>query len=61
MEVNFTVNKDFRDAREKIKGQYSMHVDYLGKTIYNELISLTASEVRRRIGDEVKSSLLIHY
>ena len=57
MKGNFKVNKYFRDASEKIKGQYSMHVDYLSKTIYSELISLMASEVRRRIGDEVRSSL----
>ena len=36
-------------------------VDYLSEAIYNELVSLMASEVLKRIGDEVKVVYFIHY
>ena len=36
--------------------QYSIHTDYLSKTIYNELISIMADEVRQNIYKEISET-----
>ena len=49
MELEFQLHQQFQVQRENITNQYSMHHDYLSKTIFNEIISIMADEVYSRI------------
>ena len=53
MELEFELHPEFQAQRESVMKQYSVHSDYLGKTIFNEFISIMASEVKSAIFEEV--------
>jgi hypothetical protein len=53
MELEFELHPEFQAQRESAMKQYSVHCDYLSKTIFNEFISIMASEVKSAIFEEV--------
>ena len=53
MELEFKLHPDFQTQREAIMKQYSVHNDYLSKTIFNDFIFIMASEVKSAIFEEV--------
>ena len=56
LELEFQLHPQFKAQRESIMSQYSIHTDYLSKTIYNELISIMADEVRQNIYKEISET-----
>ena len=56
MELEFQLHQQFQVQREDITNQYSIHQDYLSKTIFNEIISIMADEVKKTIFQEVVST-----
>ena len=56
MELEFQLHPEFQQLRDFVRRQYSVHTDYLSKTIYNEHIETMADEVRRVIAAEVSES-----
>lgn len=53
MELEFELHPEFQTQREAIMKQYSVHNDYLSKTIFNDFIFIMASEVKSAIFEEV--------
>ena len=56
LELEFQLHPEFKAQRESIMSQYSIHTDYLSKTIYNELILIMAVEVRQNIYKEISEN-----
>lgn len=56
MELEFELHSEFDAQRQAIKSQYSIHTDYLSKTIYNEFITIMSSQVKEAIFQEVAST-----
>ena len=49
MELEFELHSEFEEQRQAIMSQYSIHADYLSKTIYNEFVTVMATEVKNEI------------
>ena len=56
MDLEFELHSGFEEQRQAIMSQYSIHTDYLSKTIYNEFITIMATEVKRSIFKEVAAT-----
>ncbi|CAB4036429.1 Hypothetical predicted protein [Paramuricea clavata] len=52
MELEFELHPELQAQRESVMKQYSVHNDYLSKSIFNEFISIMASEVKSAIFEE---------
>ena len=51
--MELELHPEFQTQREAIMKQYSVHNDYLSKTIFNDFIFIMASEVKSAIFEEV--------
>ena len=56
MDVEFELHSEFEEQRQGIVSQYSIHTDYLSKTIYNEFITIMETEVKKLIFQEVAAN-----
>lgn len=56
MELEFELHSEFEEQRQAIMSQYSIHADYLSKTIYNEFVTIMATEVKKEIFQEVAAT-----
>ena len=56
LQLQLETNPTFKDLRESIFKQYTIHKDYWSKTIANEFIEHMADAVREEIAKEISNA-----